>query len=68
MSMTHKYRVGQLVKLQASRLANRTGARVYEVVRLLPETNGELSYRIKGVTESTERAVAEHEITATPAR
>jgi hypothetical protein len=63
--MTHKYRVGQLVKLQASRLANRTGARVYEVVRLLPESNGELGYRIKGTTDLNERAVGEHEITPT---
>jgi hypothetical protein len=63
--MVHKYRVGQLVKLQASRLAGRTGARVYEVVRLLPENNGEFGYRIKATTELGERAVGEHEITPT---
>ena len=66
--MTHKYRVGQMVKLQASRFADRSGGRLYEVVRLLPESNGEFAYRIKGANEPTERAVVEHEITAASAR
>jgi hypothetical protein len=53
-----------MVKLQASRFADRSGGRLYEVVRLLPESNGEFAYRIKGANEPTERAVVEHEITA----
>jgi hypothetical protein len=61
--MRHKYRVGQTVKLQASRLAGRTASRIYEVVRLLPEADGVLGYRIKGTAEPNERAVREHEIT-----
>jgi hypothetical protein len=65
--MTHKFRVGQIVKLQAARFTDRTGARVYEVVRLLPESNGEFAYRIKGANEPTERAVGEHEIMAASA-
>lgn len=66
--MTHKYRLGQMVRFQAARFADRTGARIYEVVRLLPETNGEFAYRIKGADEATERAVGEHEIVAAPKR
>jgi hypothetical protein len=66
--MAHKYRVGQMVKLQASRLADRTGGRLYEIVRLMPESNGEFAYRIKGASDPIERAVVEHEITAASAR
>jgi hypothetical protein len=66
--MTHKYRIGQMVKLLAGRFADRTGAaRIYEIVRLLPEVNGEFGYRIKGANELNERAVGEHEITAAAA-
>jgi hypothetical protein len=65
--MTHKFRVGQIVKLQAGRFADRAGPRTYEIVRLLPESNGEFAYRIKGANEPTERAVVEHEITAASA-
>jgi hypothetical protein len=66
--MTHKFRIGQMVKLQAGRFSDRGGARVYEIVRLLPESNGEFAYRIKDANEPTERAVVEHEITAASAR
>lgn len=62
--MTHKFRLGELVRLLSGRFADRTGSGVYEVVRLLPETNGEFGYRIKGTAEPNERAVLEHEITA----
>lgn len=59
--MTHKYRIGQIVRMAPSRFGDRTGG-VYEVVRLLPEANGEFGYRIKAAAEATERAVREHEI------
>ena len=59
--MTHKYRIGQMVRMAPSRFADRGGG-VYEVVRLLPEANGEFGYRIKAASEATERAVREHEI------
>jgi hypothetical protein len=60
--MTHKFRVGQFVRLATGRFADRSGAGIYQVVRLLPETNGEFGYRIKATNELTERAVREHEI------
>ncbi len=60
--MNHKFRVGELVRLASGRFADRTGTGLYEVVRLLPESNGEFGYRIKGTTEPNERAVLEHEI------
>ena len=62
--MTHKFRIGQIVRLVTVRLSGRPSNGVYEVVRLLPETNGEFAYRIKGASEPTERAVQEHEITS----
>jgi hypothetical protein len=60
--MAHKFRLGQRVRLITGRLSRPVGAEVYEVVRLLPESNGEFGYRIKGASEPTERAVREHEI------
>lgn len=59
--MTHKYQVGQIVRIARNRFADQASG-VYEVVRLLPEANGEFGYRIKAASENTERAVREHEI------
>lgn len=60
--MAHKFRIGERVRLVTGRFADRTGGGIYEVVRLLPESNGEFGYRIKAAGEPNERAVREHEI------
>ncbi len=61
--MRHKYSVGQLVYATDTRFADRTGG-VQEVIRLMPESNGELGYRIKNATNGAQRAVGESEIRA----
>ena len=63
-AMKHQFRVGQMVRLVTVPRSAPARNGVYEVVRLLPEANGEFGYRIKGASEPTERAVREHEITA----
>ena len=44
--MGHKYTVGQLVHAAGTHFADRTSG-IYEIIRLMPESNGEFSYRIK---------------------
>lgn len=57
----HKFRIGQMVRLQRDFAMSATGA--YEVIRQLPATaNGELHYRIKGMHEAHERVAAEHQL------
>ncbi len=57
----HKYDVGQRVQLIASPLLARpeTG---YEIVRQLPESDGELCYRIKSLGEGHDRVVKESQL------
>jgi hypothetical protein len=58
--MPHRFRIGQIVMLTAT---GREFPTVYTIVRLLPELpNGEPQYRIKSVTDGTERVVREVEI------
>ncbi|WP_262297749.1 hypothetical protein [Microvirga sesbaniae] len=59
--MSHKYSVGQLVHAAGTHFADRTSG-IYEVVRLMPESNGEFSYRIKNTASGTERAAGESQI------
>ena len=58
----HIFRVGQMVRLVSGRFLDHTGGGTYEVTRLLPPAEGELSYRIKSATEAHERAVRESQI------
>ena len=58
----HKFRKGESVRLSRGRFPDRTGSGVYEVVRLLPEAEGEFQYRIKAAGTQTERRVREGEI------
>ena len=62
----HLYRVGQRVRLVSGRFLDHTGGGTYEVTRLLPPAEGELSYRIKSAEESHERAVRESQIELVP--
>ncbi len=59
----HRYRIGQLVRLSSGNFPDRNSGS-YKVLRLLPESQGEFHYRIKGVHNQTERAVRETEIAA----
>jgi hypothetical protein len=60
--MAHKFRIGQLVRLEADVTTRATG--VYSVVQLVPGgVDGVLQYRIKGVHEQHERMVKEHQLT-----
>lgn len=58
----HKFRKGETVRLSRGRFPDRTGGGVYEIVRLLPESDGEFQYRIKATGAPTERMVREGEI------
>ena len=61
MIMTHRYNLGQLVRVR-NRFPDRSGDGPYEVVRLMPATpNGDLHYRVKSST-GQERAVSEAEL------
>ena len=55
---THKFRVGRKVQL-VDRYAP---VGDYEIVRQLPESNGEFQYRIKGSHEAHERVVKESQL------
>ena len=61
--MPHKFQVGQTVQLVEGRRHGTTSAVGYKIVRQLPETGGERSYRIKSAHESFERVVIESELT-----
>jgi len=59
----HKYSIGQLVHSAGSHFADRTSG-VYEVIRLMPESDGEYGYRIRHTASGTERAAGESQIRA----
>jgi len=57
----HRFRLGQLVRVSRG-FSDRTGAGIYEVLRLLPGiTDGELRYRVKG-PDKIERSVGESQL------
>jgi hypothetical protein len=60
--MTHQFRTGQMVRLARSRSTAGAADGDYKVVRQLPETGGELQYRVKGVREPHERVVKESDL------
>ena len=61
--MPHKFQVGQTVQLVQRRRHLTTSATGYTVVRQLPESGGERSYRIKSAYETFERVVIESQLT-----
>jgi hypothetical protein len=61
--MIHKYSVGRLVHAAGTQFADRTGG-TYEVIRFMPESDGEFGYRIKSTTGGTDRAAGESQIRA----
>jgi hypothetical protein len=57
----HKFRVGQLVRLQRGEATSATD--LYQVVHLVPGTReGELQYRLRGIYEWHERMAVERQI------
>lgn len=58
----HKYRVGQRVQLIGASRSLAPSQIGYEIVRQLPEADGELSYRIKSRGEAHERVAKESEL------
>jgi hypothetical protein len=60
--MSYKFQVGQTVQLAEGRRYMVTSAIGYKVIRQLPESDGERSYRIKSAIESFERVVIESQL------
>lgn len=56
----HHFRVGQLVTLSPGDPSTPVDHRVYKILQLLPEAWGGTHYRIKSISEPTDRIVAEH--------
>ena len=61
MRSTHKFRIGDLVRVTVRGYGRPTNER-YEVVALLPEERGDRQYRVKSVSDSHQRIVWESEI------
>jgi hypothetical protein len=60
---THKFHVGQLVRLAPALSRNVPGGS-YEIVKRLPERAGEFEYQIKSMNEPHQRVVRESELRA----
>ena len=58
----HKFRIGEQVELVPSLSERFAATGMYEVVRQLPISNGELGYRIKSAREPYERVVRESQL------
>lgn len=58
----HRFKVGQQVEFNPSRSHLPTGGRRYEILRLLPSEQGEVSYRVKSKEEPYERIAKETEL------
>lgn len=58
----HKFKVGQRVGLLPGHM-RMPGSGEYKILTLLPPTEGENQYRIKGASELFERVVKESHIT-----
>ena len=58
---THKFRVGQIVFLEAARHLNLPGG-AHIITRKMPEHDGEFEYRVKNINEPHERVVRESQM------
>ena len=59
---SHKYRIGQDVRLRANRMSSLVGSPVCKIMRQLPIEDGSYLYRIKCVTENGERVAKEGDL------
>jgi hypothetical protein len=61
--MAHKFHIGQLVEFRPKKGSPISAARgAYEILKQLPERDGELQYRIKNAAEQHERIALESEL------
>jgi hypothetical protein len=60
---THQFHVGQLVQLAPAISRNVPGGS-YEIIKKLPERDGEYEYRINSMNEPHERVARESELRA----
>jgi hypothetical protein len=58
----HKFRVGQTVQFRTKPFYVSAALGAFEVIRQLPERDGEYEYRIKNVAEPHERVARESEL------
>ncbi len=58
----HKYGLGQKVQFNGRHHTRSAPVGFYEVVRQLPDLDGDLQYRIKSSREAHERVVKESEL------
>jgi hypothetical protein len=58
----HKFRVGQTVQFRTKPFYVSAALGAFEVIRQLPERDGEFEYRIKNVAEPHERVARESEL------
>ena len=59
---SHKYKIGQDVRLRANRMSSLVGSPVCKIMRQLPIEEGSYLYRIKCVTEKGERVAKEGDL------
>lgn len=59
--MSHKFKVGQRVRLSAAAI-NRGVAGVYKVLALLPEERGDRQYRVQSSAGAQQRVVWESQL------
>ena len=63
--MSHKFHIGQIVEFRPKKGSPISAARgAYEILKQLPEQDGELQYRIKSAREEHERIALESELEA----
>jgi hypothetical protein len=60
--MTHQFRSGQMVRLCRGLPYRSAAEGDYKIVRQLPDSGGELQYRIKSMREPHERVVKESDL------
>jgi hypothetical protein len=59
--MIHKFKVGEAVTMRPAASRNVPGG-IYEVIKQLPDNDGERKYRIKSANEPHERVARESEL------
>ena len=59
---THKFAVGQTVRFSPDRGQEHAKGGLFKIVRLLPEAENVLQYRVKSETDGHERVVREDQL------
>jgi hypothetical protein len=60
--MAHQFQSGQIVRLCGGLSYRSAATGDYTIIRLLPESGGDLQYRIKSVREPHERVAKESDL------